>query len=243
MKYILKFALITIFSIGLTSCEKDDTDSNKIQSSLENDLFMKSYSDVLSDITFKLGVRQIEPVKNNANSFNFKLNGNTSELNGRSFNPNSNELNITKNDNSDVIVSFVNSNNSLIVNQNDIKFDFNNQLYDYNDSNIDSLNIEDENELLELIALYNEVLNADLERSTYNNSQEYARSETCVFHALSIRSSRSYAKIKAVAAAEAWIADGHDDCTMVGEVNSGCAWEDFGCVAEQTIECNGASCD
>jgi len=243
MKYISKLILITVFSISLFSCNKDDANSEELQKSLESDLFMKSTSNSLSEMTFNLGVRQIEPIKNNLNSFNFKLNGEVSNLNGHLFIPNSTELNISKNNNSDIIVSFMNSNNYLKVNSSEIQFSIDNQIFDYNDNNLDNLTSENETELIELIALYNEVTNSNLERTSFNDSQQYLRSGTCAFHALSVRSSRSYAKIKAVAAAEAWIADGHGDCSLVGDVNSGCAWEDFGCVAEQTMECNGASCD
>jgi hypothetical protein len=244
MKNLLKLSFLSL--IVLFSCSEESILENINQNeTLESKLLVTKTTSTLTETTFNLGVREITPIKNSEESFSFKLNGSSTNINGYYFNPNSNELNIDRTDNSDIVISFKNSNNSLKISSNNIEFSISDINYDYTDENLDLIDKQKETELIELITLYNELTNPNLNRNPYaSNTQFYSnKSETCTWHAMSIRNSRGYAEVRAVRAAEEWIADGHSDCQMVGDVNSGCAWEDFGCIAEQTIECNGSSCD
>lgn len=189
-----------------------------------------------------MGIREIQVTKNNVNSFSFRLIGEQKNINGQIFNPNKKEITVFKNADSEIIILLSNSKNHLIIHENTLKLSIDNKIFDFNNSNLDKLSPKDETEFIEILAISDEIFNANLQRKSYIDSNEFLKSEECAFSSMSARSSRSYSEIRAKRAADEFI-DDHEDCELVGEVDSGCLWDDLVCIATQTIECNGETCD
>jgi hypothetical protein len=109
-----------------------------------------------------------------------------------------------------------------------------------------NLNNLEETKLLTVLTLFNEVrssdsqtLTADVKKSI---STREAKSQSCDRTIMSVRSTRSSAISNATTATNTFI-KAHPDCHTVYGVDSGCIFEDYGCVATQSVSCSGGGCD
>lgn len=76
----------------------------------------------------------------------------------------------------------------------------------------------------------------------FDNNYLYGRAEGCSRTITSIRYTRSSAEYHVNEATNTYLNE-NPGCERVYGVDSGCVWEDYGCVASQEIRCTGSGCD
>lgn len=89
------------------------------------------------------------------------------------------------------------------------------------------------------LALFNEISSSNADIITKQiNSERVACSRTII----SLQSTRSSATSNVTTTTDAFI-KAHPDCKKEYGVDAGCVWEDYLCMATQSIICNGTGCD
>jgi hypothetical protein len=106
----------------------------------------------------------------------------------------------------------------------------NGKIIEYSDESIDELDVYTQTEIAQLIILYNELTNPHIPRQ--ENIDFHKASN---YYAISVRYTRSEAIHYAIRLAKEFADE--NGCTLIGDPNVGCAWQDFGCVAVQAMEC------
>jgi hypothetical protein len=203
----------------------------------------------LSKFSTLIGLYQIEQKELTNKRGVFVLKAAAKNINNNQINLNGSEFVIEAKPDYSILISLNNKDEkfSLLFNKEIKTVTFLEKNINMSNNSIMSLSNSDENKLVQIVCLYNELTNPDIVRnqikldkpsSAIANKAYY----TCTYTAASFRSSRSSATYHVNKFVNTYLST-HTDCKRLYGVDAGCLWGDYGCVATQEIECNGASCN
>jgi hypothetical protein len=123
-----------------------------------------------------------------------------------------------------------------------VKFDQLNM--EINDETINTFSQGDQVKISVSLDMYMEVTNSGVRRTEPADSNALTVDPliyNCELTAVSFNTTRSRANEGVTRFSDDFIKK-HKDCHKIFGVDAGCLWEDYGCVATQSIKCNGESC-
>lgn len=240
-----KTLLALLLSSLIFSCSKDEyseqnTDGNKLSmrgiSVLNNKIIIKEATKKLSKFSHQIGILEVLSVSEINSVYNFKLSRYRKNVNGQDLSTFKN-LEISENNNF-IIVKFKESNNQVLIDsKKNVKMQFNNKFSDFTEQAVDNLSPQENTELVNLLILYDFVTNPGNE-----NTESTTTAKECDYISIQAEPSRSRALHNLNSEVESFLKS-HPDCKKIGSPDSGCLWEDYGCVASQSLVCNGSTCD
>ena len=226
MKNFKKISVLVLILFVLHSCEKN-TNSN--EKNIEELLIIDNYCNVLSDLSFKIGIDEIQINDKTKSYCEIKLSRCdifVNQLDRSDYNC----LEYFIDSDNNEVIKYKNSNHKLIINGKSINIEINNKRYLYNDDVIKELKNEEFTDIFELVIIYNEVTKEYIERNIRNN-----RTKRKQAIAIWASGTRSLAVLKVSGLAKQYASE--HGCTLVGGVDVACLFGDFGCVVTQAMDC------
>lgn len=187
-------------------------------SSFLDSIHIKTPTDLLSKLAHDIGVKRIENVTINHNSFTFYLERIPKLVNNQDL-QNLTTFKIIK-EGTSIILKFEESSNNIKINEDrEIQLFFNNQYSTFAENEVDNLTQSQSTELANLLILFDLVINPN------NPVSQITYGGTCDLISISAYPTKSRAIHKLKQQVKDFLAS-HPDCTKIGDIDTGCLFGD-----------------
>jgi hypothetical protein len=232
---------IYLFLIFTACSTEDSTNKAKVNftQNFESKLFIKSPTVYISKFSQQIGIESIKKVELSQNEATYHLNRFFKKVNNQDLS-NFKTFKITINDGITEL-RFSESQNKVLINKDrNISFLFESTKKKQLTSKTyhDEITEYENTEIANLFILYDLVSNPNNEMTQISSSDD----GSCNVVSMSAYSTKSLALYHQKKQVINFLAS-NPTCKKIGEIDSGCLWEDYYCVASQTYECTGSQCD
>lgn len=245
-KIIYVLSVTVLLAIGIFSCKKESVQdlkksqnqsllSKQAQSNLST-LLLDKESNYLTETSQMLGIYDLALQKTSNSSYKVEISSNSRVLNGIETNFQDYSFTISEKAN-DIVKISLSSNNYLIINSkaNKISSAFIDKKFInfHNDNYIENMSIFKRNKMVMLLVIAEEVLSRISDRSFVS----LAAPRNCgTFISINFGVGRSAAEERTTNEVDAFLGS-NSNCSLVGEIDSSCLFDNHGCVASAEIDC------